>query len=102
MDASAEQASCPPFVAIANLLQAAGLSVPEIIASDCAAGFLLLTDFGDQRYLDALTAETADQLYTRALDALCRLQYCSPRDAVLLSSMKRYLAGNAFVLGMVC
>ncbi len=81
LDASAEKASCAPFVAVADMLTAAGLSVPQVYAMDDAAGFLLLTDFGDQRYLEILSSSQvaqAEKLYGRALDALIILQRCQP------------------------
>jgi len=80
MDASKEQASCVPFVAIANALRAEGLQAPEIIASDLSKGFLLLTDFGDRLYLRELNAGNAKALYSQALDALLILQRCRNVD----------------------
>lgn len=43
-----------PFVGIATRLQKQGLKVPEIFYSDLSQGFLLLSDFGDRLYLQAL------------------------------------------------
>ena len=37
-----------PFVAVAHALRSAGLSAPEIMASDLESGFLLLEDLGDR------------------------------------------------------
>ncbi len=76
MNAAVEKPSCVPFVAIANTLRHAGLSAPEIIASDFSEGFLLLTDFGNHLYLKELTTQNAKELYTRALDALFVMQQC--------------------------
>jgi aminoglycoside/choline kinase family phosphotransferase len=76
MNAAVEKPSCVPFVAIANTLRDAGLCAPEIIASDFAEGFLLLSDFGNQIYLKELTAQNAKELYTRALNALSIMQRC--------------------------
>jgi aminoglycoside/choline kinase family phosphotransferase len=76
MDASAEQKSCLPFVAIAQALRSLGLMTPEIIASDLTSGFLLLTDFGDQLYLKELNSDNAEKLYSVALDALSVLSTC--------------------------
>lgn len=80
MDASVEQKSCIPFVAISQALRAEGLCTPEIIASDVANGFLLLTDFGDRLYLKELNSQNASQLYGRALTALAKMQRCSAVD----------------------
>ena len=76
MDAAPPQENCRPFVAIAQALRNINLSAPEIIAANVEMGFLLLTDFGDQTYLKALTSQNADQCYVRALSALAVLQSC--------------------------
>lgn len=74
MDASAERASCEPFVAIDRLLAGGGLNVPGIVAEDLAHGWLLLEDLGRQTYLDVLAAHNADALFDAAIDALVDLQ----------------------------
>ncbi len=76
MDAPPDRESCVSFIAIANALRVRDLCAPEIIASDLAQGFLLLTDFGNQLYLQTLTPDNAKQLYTQALDTLALLQVC--------------------------
>jgi len=50
------------------------LNVPRIYASNETEGFLLLEDFGNQNFLDNLTAKNADTLYKQAMDALVKLQ----------------------------
>ena len=74
MDAPPDREDCRPFVAIAALLRDAGLSAPEVVASDLEQGFLLLTDFGDADYLSRLDADSEVALYADALDALLRMQ----------------------------
>lgn len=76
MDAPPEQGSCQPFVAIANSFYTLGLNVPVIYAQDIARGFLLVTDFGDQLYIDALTPRTCHNLYQKAFDDLLLIQSC--------------------------
>jgi aminoglycoside/choline kinase family phosphotransferase len=77
MDAPPEwETSTPQFVAIAKTLRAQGLHAPEVIAADLPLGFLLLTDLGDKLYLKELTLTNAENLYTRALEALAVLQAC--------------------------
>ncbi len=76
MDASNEKKSCIPFVAISHALRQLGLNTPDIIAQEIDAGFLLLTDFGDDLYLKKLTAQNAKPLYSCALQALATLQHC--------------------------
>lgn len=41
-------AVCPRFVRTTGLLAGAGVPVPRVLASDCAAGFMLLEDLGPQ------------------------------------------------------
>lgn len=67
---------CGRFAALARDWRGIGLNTPEIYAADQAQGFLLLTDFGNQTYLDVLTAATADRLYGDALGALAIIQAC--------------------------
>jgi len=74
MDASAERASCAPFVKIARLLEAGGLNTPRIIAQDLERGWLLLSDLGRQTYLDVIGPDNADALFEPAIDALIALQ----------------------------
>jgi len=93
MDAPPAHEDCHAFVRIAGLLAAAGLHVPEIIASDFEHGFLLLSDLGTTSYLQALNADGeagADRLFADATDALIRWQLASkpgvlpPYDRALL------------------
>jgi aminoglycoside/choline kinase family phosphotransferase len=76
MDAPPERENCRPFVAIASSLRDKNLCAPEVIASDFAQGFLLLTDFGDRLYLKELNSNNASELYSTALDTLAVLQTC--------------------------
>ena len=63
-----------PFAALARHFLAAGLSLPEIIAEDAEAGFLLLEDFGDATHAALLDAGTDPvPLYTEAAEALAAL-----------------------------
>ncbi len=82
MDAPPEQEDCRPFVQVAELMDAAGLNVPEILARDLDRGFLLLSDLGDRTYLEVLDEANADALMRPALDALVRWQAAS-RPGVL-------------------
>lgn len=76
MDAPPAHEDCRPFVHVAGLLAARGVNTPQIIASDLDQGFLLLADFGQTTYADALQAAPAQaaDLYADALAALVRLQ----------------------------
>ena len=87
MDAPPATEDCRPFVKVAELLAAAGVTVPQILARDLEQGFLLLSDLGSQTYLEYMNGpefvpEQADALFTRAIDALIKFQ-CSSRAGVL-------------------
>ena len=77
MDAPPATEDSRPFVRIAALMGAAGINVPEVLASDLAQGFLLLTDLGDTTYLQALNAGNAAELFGDAIDTLIRWQRCT-------------------------
>lgn len=74
MDAAPEQEDSYPFVDIAARMRAAGLHVPEVLAQDLERGFLILSDLGEQTYLQGLTADNADRLYQDAITALLQMQ----------------------------
>ena len=59
MDAPPAAEDSRPFVRVAALMREAGINVPEVLASDLAQGFLLLSDLGDTTYLKALTERNA-------------------------------------------
>lgn len=77
MDAPPPMEDCRPFVHAARVLGEAGMNVPRVIEADLDRGFLLLTDFGDRTYLDALDDGNADALYADASRALIALQAAS-------------------------
>jgi aminoglycoside/choline kinase family phosphotransferase len=85
MDAPPPREDCRPFVAVAALLQDAGLHAPRVLAQDLEQGFLLLTDLGTRTYLEALKGAdeaTADMLFRDALAALIVWQRAT-REGVL-------------------
>ena len=71
MDAPPPQEDVRPFVAVAALLQSAGLHAPQVLEQDVAQGFLLLTDLGSRLYLDELK-EAVARGDGRRVDALMR------------------------------
>jgi N-acetylmuramate 1-kinase len=75
MDAPPPQEDVGPYVAVAAMLRNLGLSAPQVLGEDRAAGFLLIEDFGDDTYT-RLLARGADEaaLYTLAIDTLVALQ----------------------------
>ncbi|MDY7573765.1 aminoglycoside phosphotransferase family protein [Actimicrobium sp. CCI2.3] len=74
MDAPPPQEDVQPFIAVAQLFGATGVSVPTVLAQDVAQGFLLLSDLGATTYLEQLNADTAPALYLDAIDALVHIQ----------------------------
>ena len=77
MDAPPPQEDCRPFVHAAEIMGAAGLTVPRVHAADLERGFLLLDDLGNRTYLAELDAKTAPSLYAAASEALVKLQRAS-------------------------
>jgi len=73
-----------PFVAVANALHAAGLTVPRIHAQDLDNGFLLLDDLGDRVFGREVETGAADQatLWRAATEALVALQDAPPPQAL--------------------
>ncbi len=82
MDAPPAHEDCAPWLAIQNLLHAAGAHVPEVIAQDLENGFLLISDLGNATYLSILDAENAPLLYGDATATLIDIQRAS-RPGVL-------------------
>ena len=82
MDAPPDKEDSGPFVRVAQLLREAGLNAPQVLAADLAQGFLLLSDLGEQTYLDVLSEANAAGLYGDAIAALVRWQ-CATRPGVL-------------------
>lgn len=74
VDSPPDKEPIDPFLKVAALFRDAGVSVPEVIASDAASGFMLLSDFGDRLFLPELKAGNAEPLYHDALNALVTLQ----------------------------
>lgn len=77
MDAPPAHEDCRPFIHVAQLLAAAGVHAPRVVASDVERGFLLLTDLGTTTFASALDAASAPHLYGDAIDALVRWQRAS-------------------------
>ena len=77
MDAPPPMEDCRPFVHAARVLAQAGMHVPRVLEADLDQGFLLLDDFGDRTFLDALDERSADTLYADASRSLIALQSAS-------------------------
>jgi aminoglycoside/choline kinase family phosphotransferase len=82
MDAPPAHEDCRPFVRVAELMRAAGLHVPEIVAQDLERGFLLLSDLGTTTYIKVLDANNAGALFGDAVEALIKLQRATRPDVL--------------------
>jgi N-acetylmuramate 1-kinase len=85
MDAPPDQENSRPFVEVAQLMAAAALNVPQVLAWDEANGFLLLSDLGNQTLMQVIQPEDPQAnlgLYLDAVDALITWQQAS-RPGVL-------------------
>ena len=74
MDAPPDKEDCEPFIKIATLIEATGVQSPHIFHRNKQQGFLLLSDLDSQAYLDALNNDSANDLYTDAINALIKMQ----------------------------
>lgn len=90
MDAPPGREDCGAFIAVAQLMEQAGVHAPRVLAQDLGRGYLLLSDLGRQTYLQVIGEHNADALFAAAIDALLRWQQSSregvlpPCDAALL------------------
>ena len=82
MDAPPPQEDVRPFIKVAQLFGATGVTVPTVLAQDVEHGFLLLSDLGSTTYLQQLNNDTAHKLYLDAIDALVLLQVQSQPDVL--------------------
>ena len=69
-----------PFLTVAKWLADHGLRAPQILAEDAGAGWVLLEDFGDERFREWVDAHPGDEtrLYEQAIDALVDLHRLPP------------------------
>ena len=74
MDAPPDQENCKSFIKITKKLHACNVSVPVIHNVNIEQGFLLLSDLGDDLYLDELNAGSIYDLYSDAINALVNIQ----------------------------
>lgn len=77
MDSPPQQLDVRPFVKVAGMLHAAQLNAPAVLEQEVEHGFLLLSDLGNETYLDAFknsSFEQADRLMRAAITALVQWQ----------------------------
>lgn len=74
MDSPPDKEDVRPWLRIRALLADGGVRVPQVLAEDVEAGFLLLEDLGADTYLHVIHADNADALFDDAVTQLLRLQ----------------------------
>lgn len=74
MDAPPDREDIRPWLAVAAMLDAVGVHVPQVLAHDAERGFVLMSDLGSTTYLDVLDPDNAATLYADALGSLIALQ----------------------------
>jgi hypothetical protein len=95
MDAAPGKENVKPFIAVAEYLSKHEFSVPQIIAQDTKNGFLLLEDFGSDKFTTLLAQpdqELEQTLYKNAVDVLLALQKVPPADGLI-----PYYSDNLFL-----
>ena len=76
VDAPPEYEDSVKFVKIASLMQAMGVIVPKIIATNLQEGFLLIGDLGKETMLNAIHRQEtkAQEFYGEAIEILFKIQ----------------------------
>ena len=74
MDAPPEQENCKVFIKITKKLRACDVNVPIIHNVNIEQGFLLLSDLGNDLYLNKLNKSSIYELYSDALNTLVAIQ----------------------------
>ncbi len=80
VDAPPEREDCQTFVKISELLVDIGINAPRVYQADFAEGFMMLTDLGNQLYLDVLKShdvELIGRLYAEAFSVLRKMAHIS-------------------------
>lgn len=79
VDAPPETAENSVFLEVTEELEAAGIRVPRQYNADLSNGFLVMEDFGDQLFADAIETGDQSQYYEQAADLLAKL-HALPTD----------------------
>ncbi len=80
VDAPPEREDCQTFVKISELLVDIGINAPRVYQADFTEGFMMLTDLGNQLYLDVLKShdvELIERLYAEAFSVLRKMAHIS-------------------------
>ena len=74
MDAPPQNESIEAFLKISKILNTINVNVPDIYEKDNALGFILMQDFGTDTYLDVLSDDNQQHLYSDAIESLIQMQ----------------------------
>ena len=74
MDAPPDLEASLPFVQIGEWMKKSGINVPTIYHHDLDLGFMVLSDFGDFHFQDALENKDRESLYKRATKEIVSFQ----------------------------
>ncbi len=74
MDSPPELEDVRPWLRLRDLLESGGVRVPQVLARDLDAGFLLLEDLGGPTLAQVLDEANADAFFDSAIAQLIRLQ----------------------------
>lgn len=78
MDSPPDKEAVQPWLRIRALLDSGGVRVPDVLAQEVEAGFLLLEDLGADTYLHVIDNGNADLLFDQAISQLLKLQAITP------------------------
>ncbi len=78
MDSPPHQEDVRPWLRIREMLDSAGVRVPQVLSVDVLNGFVLLEDLGIDTYLQVIDAGNADALFDDALAQLLKVQALTP------------------------
>ena len=80
MDAPPGLEDLRPWLRIRDLLEAGGVRVPQVLACDLEAGFLLLEDLGGPTLAQVIDSDNAEAHFDAAIGQLLSLQAIAPPD----------------------
>lgn len=78
MDSPPELEDVRPWLRVRDLLEGGGVRVPQVLARDVEAGFLLLEDLGGPTLAQVIDEANADAWFDAAMAQLVRLQKIAP------------------------
>lgn len=90
MDAPPGKENIHPFIDITERLLKTATHVPAITAKNIEEGFLLMEDLGSTPYLGILNPESADLLYSDAMQAMLHMQDANLRDLPSYDAQRLY------------